>query len=125
MADARRQFRAMDRDGDGFVTPPELAALRAPFEAAPPSRAARRPDADEGGPGAPRRRGERRAGRDLDRRDEDRPDPVMSADANLDNRVSEEEFLHHAERRFAALGGTGAGGLTLEAARTSCRDRRN
>jgi hypothetical protein len=91
LADARRQFAAMDLDHDGFVTPPELQDYRARFGAAAPDVPGARPV---------RRRNE---GDEPTRGNPDRPDPVMSADVSLRNKVSEADFLAQAERRFRLL----------------------
>jgi Ca2+-binding EF-hand superfamily protein len=86
IADARRQFAAMDLDHDGFVTPSELQEYRAPFAREERDRARRRD-----------------AGSGESRGSSDRPDPVMSADRSLRNKVSEADFLAQAERKFRLI----------------------
>ncbi len=85
MADARRQFAAMDLDHDGQLEPAELSHYRAALVGAPPP--------EEGDIKDPAKRRELVTGG---------PDPVMAADTSLRNRVDLPEFLAHAERVFAA-----------------------
>jgi hypothetical protein len=98
LADARRQFAAMDLDHDSFVTPPELQAYRAPFVREERGRA-RPPETAAGERPVPRRD----AGERENRGSSDRLDPVMSADSSLRNKVSEADFLAQAERRFRLI----------------------
>jgi len=151
-ADARRQFAAMDEDSDGYVTPPELADMRAPYRptdttspvlaVAPPSSQAaqserqsggKRGERGGGGGGGGGGRGERggspgsrsAAGR-VDDGSIDQADPVMSADANVDFRVSLAEFLAQARRVYARLGAGAGGRLTrVGAVEGICRDDRH
>jgi len=102
IADARRQFAAMDLAKDGVVTPSELAQYRAPYDADTPASAAggRAPDAA----GAPRHAQGSSSGDDDDKAiTEDRPDPVMLADVTLRNRVTLPDFLAYARRNFIEL----------------------
>ncbi|CCG40399.1 EF-hand domain-containing protein [Magnetospirillum molischianum] len=117
LADARAQFARMDSDGDGFITADELSVYRAPFrpEAPPKPPHIRRDERDEddgsvsgrvGFPGGGW--GGRSGGRDGDGgRERPNPangiDPVMSADTNLDFKVSLDEFLHQANLIFDSL----------------------
>ena len=95
VADAEAQFRAMDLDRDGVLTSAELTELRAQHR-------------------IEHKENEEKRGR---RRVAPRPtrtqaaDPVMSADANLDFRVTQDEFLAYAQRRFRALDTNGNGTL--------------
>lgn len=86
-ADAERQFKIMDLDHDGEITPDELARYRAPFEVDTARRQA------EESP--------ERGGRIL--RTTEQPDPVMLADVQLRNRVNLAEFMAYADRNFADL----------------------
>jgi hypothetical protein len=88
LADARRQFAAMDLDRDGLLNPAELARYRATYTGAPPA-------ADTADT--------RRDGRGSADIIVGGPDPVMAADVTLRNQVSLAEFLAHAERIFAGL----------------------
>lgn len=94
-ADAERQFKAMDLDHDGEITPDELARYRAPFEVDTARRQA------EESP--------ERGGRIL--RTTEQPDPVMLADVQLRNRVNLAEFMAYADRNFADLDTKHAGRL--------------
>jgi len=112
MADAMRWFAVMDANHDGAVTPDELTALRLKLmpPEAPPKRRAQDDEPRRGlfGGGSPRRQ------------PGDRPDPVMSADVNLDNRVSLEEFRAQAERVFAGLDRDHDGRLSKDEVMVGC-----
>jgi hypothetical protein len=95
VADAEAQFRAMDLDRDGVLTSAELTELRARHRI-------ERKEEDER---RSRRRLQARATRTQS------ADPVMSADANLDFRVTQDELLGYAQRRFRALDSNGNGTL--------------
>ncbi len=107
MADAKVQFERMDLDHDGFITPDELSTFRAQFggggnEAPPQPNPAGVANAepsrhhshhDGGNSGAP---GSRAPSSPVG----SGADPVMSADTNLDFKVSREEFLNQAAGIF-------------------------
>jgi hypothetical protein len=104
VADAEAQFRAMDLDRDGVLTSAELTQLRAQHRIERKENEERRA----------RRRIEARATRTQT------ADPVMSADANLDFRVTRDEFLAYAQRRFRALDTNGNGTLDRAEIASSC-----
>jgi Ca2+-binding EF-hand superfamily protein len=121
-ADAARWFAVMDSDHDGSVTPPELSSLR--LRLAPPAPPVANDDDDRErmapvggrGPSANARlpsigsRGRR-----------EQPDPIMSADANLDNRVTWAEYQSEVQRTFAALDVNHDRQLTKDEVLTLCR----
>jgi hypothetical protein len=109
LADARRQFAAMDLDKDGFITPAELTAYRAPYAVLPT--AEERARFGETG----RSRSDSGDPRD------DRVDPVMIADVNLRNQVSLADFLTYANRRFAELNVKHDGLLRREEIFATCK----
>ncbi|MFD2234421.1 hypothetical protein [Phaeospirillum tilakii] len=106
LADAEAQFARMDLDHDGFITADELSEYREPFRPRPPEdKPVPPPGAERGGPpgggrggpfggppGAPRHHATASSA-----------DPVMSADTNLDFKVSRDEFLRQAEHQFETL----------------------
>jgi len=94
LADMRAQFVRMDADVDGFITVDEVQAYRQPYL-----------------------KGENG---DSKRLSLDGPDPVMSADANLDFRVSLAEFTALAEETFARLDADADGRLTADEAGKAC-----
>lgn len=94
-ADAERQFKAMDLDHDGEITPDELARYRAPYEVDTARRQSEE-GADHGG----------RIVRTIEQ-----ADPVMLADVQLRNRVNLAEFMAYADRNFADLDTKHAGRL--------------
>jgi hypothetical protein len=125
LADARRQFAVMDLDGDGVVTPAELAAYRARFEseAAAPAAAATEPaSAADASSGRKRRRGGDHGSRQGGAGSAgDRPDPVMAADVNFRNQVSLQDFMAYAARQFVALDGDHHGPLAKADIVKSCQ----
>ncbi len=101
MADAKRQFAAMNLNKDGMLTPAELADYRAPFGPAPgfaPLSEAipRKKSGDEDSAESRRRSGKGNIGGDL-------PDPVMLADTKQRNVVSLGDFLAYEKTHFAEL----------------------
>jgi EF hand domain-containing protein len=108
LADARRQFTAMDLDGDGFITPVELDTYRAPYGAAP----VQNPPKD----GKASRDDERKAANTSAQQ----PDPVMAADTSLRYRVSLPDFLAYARRRFTGFDRNRDGRVTKAAILRSC-----
>lgn len=116
IADADRFFRTLDSDHDGRLTPEEVIAYerdiapeialfgarwREQTQQERPRRAARAGEGDYGGPlGAGRY-----AWLNI-------PQPVSSADADIDRVVSVREFAQSAGRRFDALDPAGRGRLT-------------
>ena len=122
MADSRAQFARMDTDGDSFVTPAEIQAMRHPFQLA---RNAERPDRRDGpggnGPGGGQEGGDPGSGR---RGGSERAlDSVMAADTNLDFRVTAAEFEQRGEEEFARLDRDGDHRLSLEEVTGSCPRR--
>jgi Ca2+-binding EF-hand superfamily protein len=103
-ADAERQFKIMDLDHDGEITPDELARYRAPYEVD----TARRETAN----GA--EHGERIV------RMVEQADPVMLADTKLRNRVSLADFLAYADGNFADLDRHHDGRLTKAELQDTC-----
>ena len=116
LADARRQFAVMDLNHDGMIDPAELTAYRAPY-APPPVQQFQREDkpnfADrvQRGLGLGGRRKEAPEGGGGGNAAE-QPDPVMSADATLRNRVSLDDFLAFERRLFGELDANHDGRLT-------------
>ncbi len=108
LADARRQFAAMDLDKSGALTPAELAQYRAPYI---------------------NRNAQRRRDYEDERRDnargpppqEDVEDPVMVADTGLRNRVTLEDFVAYEERNFAALDANRDGRLERSEVLATCK----
>lgn len=107
LADARRQFAAMDLNHDGMIDPAELTAYRAPY--VPPIQAEERPQHREEGPSLGERvqrslgLGGRPKSPEGVGNAAEQPDPVMSADVTLRNRVSLDDFLAYERRQFAEL----------------------
>lgn len=113
LADARRQFAAMDIERTGILTPAVLAQYRAPYIAEHQREDARDADERERDDRSDRERGPPVG--------KDRADPVMIADVNLRNRVTLDDFLASARRNFAALDEKKDGRLSPEDAIASCK----
>lgn len=113
--DARRQFRVMDLNHDGVVTPAELAVYRAPYAIPRKKRA-----------GAPEwaNTDERAAGGGARPRDPDLladfSDPVMIADSHFRNVVSEADFLAYEHRNFIEMNRARNGRLGREELLRGC-----
>ena len=121
MADARRQFQVMDTRHDGRLTAATLsvyrqqiiggryASISAADSAALNDMAER--ERNEDFPGDKRlRRGFTQA--DLNRVPTEQPDPVMSADSDLDGSVTWDEFRDYLGQVFIELDAKRAGYLT-------------
>jgi hypothetical protein len=118
MADAMRWFAVMDTNHDGAVTPDELTALR--LKLSPPTAPPKR-GSDEDRAERSERGGFLGFGGRSPRRTSERPDPVMSADVNLDNRVTAEEFQAQASRVFAGLDRKHDGRLSKDEVMVGCQ----
>jgi Ca2+-binding EF-hand superfamily protein len=103
IADARRQFAAMDLDRSGVLTPAKLAQYRLPYAGPPVSE-------EKIEEKRPRENAIITGG----------PDPVMAADLSLRNEVTLKDFLAHAERRFAALDADHDGRLSRAEVQAPC-----
>lgn len=148
MSDSTRQFAMMDRNNDGFVTADELAEQRNPFLVLDPLGEVRRsggggpsdgggrggpppgggagpqggggPGGAGGGPG-----GSGPGGGDAQRSQRTGADPVMSADDNLDFKVSVVEFDRRARQEFARLDKDGDHQLGRAEVTQSCPSAKN
>ena len=102
LEDARAQFARMDLDHTGYVTAESLGRYRQPFYMA----------------AFPDKQSEtgqmRRNGPSLD------ADPVMSADRDLDFKVTLGEFLTQARETFAQMDQAKRGKLTLDQIKAQC-----
>jgi hypothetical protein len=107
----------VDENKDGTITPDELTQLR--LRLIPPAQRAIETRAEN----ERQRMLARRGRRDLESgraSATDRPDPVMSADVNLDNRVTQEEFHAQAVRTFASLDRNRDGHLSRDEVAATC-----
>lgn len=115
LADARRQFAAMDLDRNGVLVPAELAQYRAPYAAE-----AQRQEPEPEEPETRGRRGAQRGASSLPTF-QDRTDPVMIADVNLHNQVTLAQFLAYARRNFAGLDSDHDGRLSRDEVLATCK----
>jgi hypothetical protein len=126
LADARRQFAAMDLEKSGVLTPPVLAQYRAPYTTGRSGEgSAEQQDQDQ----EQQRRSRR--GLIMGDSDDDGPpptletaDPVMIADISLRNRVTRDEFLAYERGNFASLDRNHDGRLDLEELVATCQPSR-
>lgn len=125
LEDAARFFRTLDTDGNGVITPIEMAHYETdiaparvrfdgglkPFRSADKSDNIASTAADDASPYADRRRafGAGKNFRDLQFLEV--PQPVMMADADFDQRVTADEFAKTAAKRFKANDKNGDGRL--------------
>jgi len=98
LEDARRQFRVMDQNHDGVVTPAELASYRAPF-AIPRKRQQGGAETTNMNLSMPATLSHRNDPELL----ADFSDPVMVADRHFRNVVSEADFLAYEHDNFVEL----------------------
>jgi len=103
--DARVQFLRMDLDGDGAIYPSELVTFRAPFQVANKRQARETEDTSDNK--KPRIKA-------------DISDPVMSADTNLDFKVTLDEIVAQARDIFASLDRNKDGKLDRQEVLKSC-----
>ena len=126
LADTRHQFAAMDLAKDGEITAAELSTYRAPYEAT----LSLGPQDDFGAPTtATTRRSRRQRGNSMGisrpgRKGDvpsDAADPVMSADVNLNFRVTLSDFVTYKTKEFTQMDVKHTGRLTLdEVQQSSC-----
>ena len=122
LADAETQFARMDLDHDGFVTAAELSTYCFPYLAGEPAETEPGPAA--AGDGRPANGARHRASRAVAHAlPPDISDPVMSADTDLDFRVSRDEFLAQAGETFAKLDTARDGRVTRDAVLKTCPPR--
>lgn len=98
LSDAKIQFARMDIDHNGYIVSEELDRFREPFRQS--SATATTPARDSAGHKG--KHGHAAANSKTDS-SLNMADPVMSADRNLDFKVTPEEFLLHAQEVFARL----------------------
>ena len=136
LADARRQFTAMDLDKQGAITAVELTRYRAPYNlASMPETAASATEspspAPRFGPGGHRpgqsATGPRASasGDPRGRSSDDEPDPVMAADVTLQFKVTLPDFLAYSDRKFVELNAKRDGRLAKTEVLAQCQSDRS
>jgi Ca2+-binding EF-hand superfamily protein len=133
LADAQIQFRRMDIDKNGYLVPEELDRFRQPYrqQAAGEETTANQNNNNAAQPQKNmHRRGASHGGHDGAESDSqsdqpliDTSDPVMSADTNLDNKVTLEEFVTHAQKKFLELDGNHDGALSRDEVLARCNPK--
>lgn len=126
-ADARAVFARLDGDNDGVVSPDELQRARMPFQDqdGDQDRPQRRRSGPMGGGRPPGGGGmggeaERREGISGSGGSAGALDPVMTADSNLDFKVSRAEFAARTDENFATLDKNADHRLSMDDVAASC-----
>ena len=94
--DARIQFKRMDRDHDGAIYPSELLSYREPFEVGLSREVAVAEEDQSSSEDSDGKKKKQAAIPDFS-------DPVMSADANLDFKVTVDEMIAQAQELFKVI----------------------
>jgi hypothetical protein len=136
LADARRQFTAMDLDKQGAITADELSRYRAPYDSV--SRSETAATATESSSRAPRpgqgghRQGQSNTGPRASvpggprgHSPDEEPDPVMAADVHLQFKVTLPDFVAYADGKFVELNGKHDGRLAKTEVLALCQTSRN
>jgi hypothetical protein len=125
LADAKTQFQRMDIDKNGYLVSEELERFRMAYRDEPANDKPAAADGNEqssGGEHHGKRHGgdgENASGRGGNTGSV--IDPVMSADVNLDYKVSPDEFISYERKSFKSLNAANDGKLTLaEVAKSQC-----
>ena len=120
LTDTRLQFQRMDIDHNGYLVSEEIERFRQPYRQ---QTAAEQPvqkpknDASQG----KRSHGGRNGGNhEEEDAGDNTADPVMSADANLDFKVTLDEFMAYAQKQFFALDSNHIGTITKEEVLARC-----
>jgi Ca2+-binding EF-hand superfamily protein len=127
ITDAAAQFTRMDIDHNGYLLPEELERYRLPYrqDAANEPSVSPAPDGDN----ATAQHRHSRRGMPTDENGAshtggsgpDRtPDPVMSADTNNDFKVTLQEYIAQADRKFAELDAHQTGAVSLDELLKTC-----
>ena len=103
--DAGVQFARMDIDHNGYIVSEELDRFREPYRQQPPAPKPEKKDSDDGQSGHGHKGKGKSSSGGGSQSDQSftTSDPVMSADANLDFKVTPDEFYKQAKDVFANL----------------------
>lgn len=120
MADARAQFLRMDMDANGYIVSEELERYRRPYRKQAPIVPAPSDSVNT-------QHGKHKSHKDAGADSDDTPDsgdPVMSADTNLDFKVTPEEFMVHAQKIFGELDTNHDGALSRDEVLARCVEKK-
>jgi hypothetical protein len=116
MEDARHQFAKMDIDHNGYIASEELDRFREPYRQHPPAQTEEPEDKSQKGHEKHKEGRGSHSDPSLSM-----SDPVMSADTNLDFKVTPEEFTRQAQDTFAKLDTNHDGTLDRSEVLTLCQ----
>jgi Ca2+-binding EF-hand superfamily protein len=128
LSDARVQFTRMDIDHNGYIVSEELDRFREPYRQQQDSAKSHSEenagsDANAHGKHSHKGKSKESSGENTSDRSLSLADPVMSADTNLDFKVTLEEFLKQAEENFAKLDANHDGVIDKTEATISCEQK--
>jgi len=116
LGDAKTQFQRMDIDKNGYLVSEELERFRMTYRDEPANEHHDNGDSDQSSGGG--HHGKKHGGEDENAASHGSNtgsviDPVMSADVNLDYKVSLDEFISYEKNTFKKLNAANDGKLTL------------
>jgi hypothetical protein len=113
LADAKAQFQRMDIDKNGYLVSEELERFRMTYRDYPAEKKSEAAGEHEGGQPSGDRHGKHGSGEGGSNASV--IDPVMSADTDLDYKVTLDEFVAYSQKTFRGLDTDHTGKLTLAA----------
>jgi Ca2+-binding EF-hand superfamily protein len=130
MADATSQFARMDIDKNGYLLPEELERYRLPYRQDTSSVSGNSQSSDAGSSGGQHRRSRHATSDDSGSShasgkpyQNTAPDPVMSADTNNHFKVTLQDYIAQADRKFAELDADHDGNLSPDELLRTCKTK--
>ena len=126
ITDAQAQFQRMDTDHNNYLVSEEIERFRQPYrqqvsvESAPAKPHA---PSQEGGRHGHTKGGHKEEDHEQDDAGDNTADPVMSADTNLDFKVTQDEFIAYSQKQFLTLNATHDGKLSRDEVLARCESK--